>query len=97
MFVVKVENKVLQGPKNDLNGFLVAVDLLHSNVEYLMLNRGLKASDTALNQARDLFAKGMGRLEEEFRTLLTNHRFEPCTCRIALIIHLLLDSILKHA
>jgi len=69
----QVENKVLQGPKNDLNGFLVAVDLLHSNVEYLMLNRGLKASDTALNQARDLFAKGMGRLEEEFRTLLTNH------------------------
>jgi exocyst complex protein 7 len=69
----QVENKVLEGPKSDFGGFLAACDELHKNVEYLMLNRSLKASDTALNQARDLFNVGMSRLEEEFRVLLTNN------------------------
>lgn len=69
----QVENKVLEGPKSDFDGFLGACDELHKNVEYLTLNRSLKASDTALNQARDLFGKGMSRLEEEFKVILTSH------------------------
>lgn len=73
-FGVKVEDKVLRGPKDDLVGFLEACDTLHTNVEYLTFNRSLKASDTALTHARDLFSKGMSRLEEEFRALLTAHR-----------------------
>jgi exocyst complex protein 7 len=71
---LKVENKVLEGPKNDFGGFLTAVDQLHTNVEYLTMNRSFKASDAALNHARGLLAKGMTRLEEEFRVLLTQHR-----------------------
>jgi exocyst complex protein 7 len=70
----QVENKVLEGPKNDFGGFLTAVDQLHTNVEYLTMNRSFKASDGALNHARGLLAKGMTRLEEEFRVLLTQHR-----------------------
>lgn len=69
----QVEDKVLRGPKDDLVGFLEACDTLHTNVEYLTFNRSLKASDTALTHARDLFSKGMSRLEEEFRALLTAH------------------------
>ncbi|CAK9270883.1 unnamed protein product [Sphagnum jensenii] len=69
----QVENKVLEGPKNDFGGFLTAVDQLHTNVEYLTMNRSFKASDGALNHARELLAKGMTRLEEEFRVLLTQH------------------------
>lgn len=65
---------MLEGPKSDFGGFLAACDELHKNVEYLTLNRSLKASDTALNQARELFGKGMSRLEEEFKVLLTSHR-----------------------
>lgn len=66
---------MLQGPKSDLGGFLAACDQLHTNVEYLTLNRSMKASDTALSHARDLFGKGMNRLEEEFKVLLTNNRW----------------------
>jgi hypothetical protein len=79
---LKVENKVLEGPKNDFGGFLTAVDQLHTNVEYLTMNRSFKASDGALNHARELLAKGMTRLEEEFRVLLTQHRFDslPLAC-----------------
>ncbi|KAG0626725.1 hypothetical protein M758_2G146700 [Ceratodon purpureus] len=69
----QVEKKVLDGPKSDLGGFLAACDELHTNVEYLTLNRSMKASDTALSHARDLFGKGMNRLEEEFKVLLTNN------------------------
>lgn len=65
---------MLEGPKSDLRGFLAACDQLLTNVEYLTLNRSLEASDTALNHARELFGKGMSRLEEEFKVLLTNHR-----------------------
>lgn len=68
---------MLDGPKSDFPGFLAACDELHKNVEYLTLNRSLKASDTALNQARELFGKGMSRLEEEFKVLLTSHRSVP--------------------
>ena len=66
---------MLQGPKGDLGGFLAACDQLHTNVEYLTLNRGMKASDSALSHARDLFGKGMNRLEEEFKVLLANNRW----------------------
>ena len=69
-----MENKVLEGPKNDLDGFLAAVDQLHTNVEYLTMNRSFKASDSALSHARELFSEGMTRLEAEFKALLTQHR-----------------------
>jgi len=86
---MQVENKVLEGPKSDFVGFLAACDELHKNVEYLTLNRSLKASATALNQASDLFGKGMSRLEEEFKVLLTNHRSVPLgmggSCSILLL------------
>ena len=73
-FGMKVEDKVLEGPKSDLRGFLTACDQLHKNIEYLTLNRSLKASDTALNHATEVYGKGMSRLEEEFRVLLKNNR-----------------------
>ncbi|KAG0570253.1 hypothetical protein M758_6G142600 [Ceratodon purpureus] len=69
----QVEDKVLEGPKSDLRGFLTACDQLHKNIEYLTLNRSLKASDTALNHATEVYGKGMSRLEEEFRVLLKNN------------------------
>ena len=65
---------MLEGPKSDLRGFLAACDQLHKNIEYLTLNRSLKATDTALNHASEVYAKGMSLLEEEFKVLLTNHR-----------------------
>lgn len=66
----QVENKVLSGPNNDLGGFLAAVDQLQHNVEFFTQNRSLKASDGALNHARNLLSKGMSRLADEFKALL---------------------------
>lgn len=66
----QVEDTVLSGPLNDLTGFLAAVDQLQKNVEFFTQNRGLKASDGALNHARNLLNKGMNRLADEFKTLL---------------------------
>lgn len=76
MFVLcmKVENKVLSGPNNDLGGFLAAVDQLQHNVEFFTQNRSLKASDGALNHARNLLSKGMSRLADEFKALLIQQR-----------------------
>lgn len=88
--VLKVENKVLKGPDNDLGGFLEAVDQLQHNVEFFTLNRSLKASDGALNHARNLLNKGMSRLADEFKALLTQHRFVMLLLRLQLFCCILI-------
>ena len=77
-----MENKVLEGPENDLGGFLEAVDQLQHNVEFFTLNRSLKASDGALDHARYFLNKGMSRLAVEFKALLTQHMFVVLLLRI---------------
>jgi hypothetical protein len=92
----KVENKVLKGPDNDLGGFLEAVDQLQHNVEFFTLNRSLKASDGALNHARNLLNKGMSRLADEFKALLTQHRFVVLLLRIQWLCFILIIVVLVH-
>lgn len=70
-----MEAKILAGPSGDLNGFLAAVDQIQSTVEFFTLNRSYKSSEAALNHARGLLAKGMMKLEDEFKALLSQHRF----------------------
>ena len=52
-----MENKVLEGPDNNCGRFLEVVDQLQHNVEFFTLNRSLKASDGALNHARNLLIR----------------------------------------
>lgn len=91
-----MENKVLKGPDNDLGGFLEAVDQLQHNVEFFTLNRSLKASDGALNHARNLLNKGMSRLADEFKALLTQHRFVVLLLRIQWLCFILIIVVLVH-
>jgi hypothetical protein len=72
---VKVENKLLEGPKDDLGGFLSAVDQLHTNVEFLKQNQSFKATSFALDHANGLLSKSMTQLVEEFKNLFNEHRF----------------------
>jgi hypothetical protein len=72
---VKVENKLLEGPKDDLGGFLSAVDQLHTNVEFLKQNQSFKATSFALDHANGLLSKSMTQLIEEFKNLFNEHRF----------------------
>ncbi|KAL2643338.1 hypothetical protein R1flu_010925 [Riccia fluitans] len=72
----QMESKINKGPQGDLKGFLAAVDQLQQNVEFFSLNRSYKSSDGALNHAKGLLAKGMAKLEEEFKAVLT-HQSKP--------------------
>ncbi|KAI5073125.1 hypothetical protein GOP47_0011138 [Adiantum capillus-veneris] len=69
----KVESKIIEGPREDLGGYLAAVDELRTNVEFFTYNSSFKSSDSALNHAHGLLSKAMTRLEEEFKSLLTLH------------------------
>ncbi|KAJ7297132.1 hypothetical protein O6H91_Y078600 [Diphasiastrum complanatum] len=69
----QVESKIIQGPHEDIGGYLTAVDQLQSNVEFFSYNRSFKSSDGALNHSRSLLAKAMTKLEEEFKQVLTQH------------------------
>lgn len=69
----KVESKIIEGPHNDLGGYLAAVDQLRNNVEFFTYNNSFKSSDSALNHAHGLLSKAMERLEEQFKELLTTN------------------------
>ncbi|KAL3698862.1 hypothetical protein R1sor_012938 [Riccia sorocarpa] len=69
----QMEAKINKGPKDDLSGFLAAVDQLQENIEFFSLNRSYKSSDGALNHAKVLLTLGMSKLEEEFKALLMHH------------------------
>ena len=72
---LKVENKVLKGPDNDLGEFLESVDQFPTmHVDFFTLNRSLKARDGAVNYPRKLLNAGMSHLADEFKALLTQHR-----------------------
>jgi exocyst complex protein 7 len=72
---VKVEDKLLEGPKDDLGGFLSAVNQLHTNVQFLKQNQSFKATSFALEHANGLLSKSMTQLVEEFKNLFNEHRF----------------------
>lgn len=69
-----MESKIIEGPHEDLGGYLAAVDELRNNVEFFTFNNSMKSSDAALNYAHGLLSKAMVRLEEEFKGLLATNR-----------------------
>ncbi len=72
---MKMEDKLLEGPKDDLGGFLSVVNQLHTNVEFLKQNQSFKATSFALDHANSLLSKSMTQLIEEFKNLFNEHRF----------------------
>uniref|UniRef100_A0A2P2KNU7 Exocyst subunit Exo70 family protein n=1 Tax=Rhizophora mucronata TaxID=61149 RepID=A0A2P2KNU7_RHIMU len=69
----KAEAKILRGPHEDLESYLEAIDQLKSNVQFFSSNKTFKISDGVLNHANQLLAKAISKLEDEFRTLLSNY------------------------
>eukprot|EP01018_Ginkgo_biloba_P012251 Gb_18937 [translate_table: standard] len=67
----QVEAKIIKGPHEDLAGYLAAVDQLRDNVQFFSSNKSFKSSDGVLNNANDLLAKAMLKLEEELKQLLS--------------------------
>lgn len=80
----------MEGPHEDLRGYLAAVDELQTNVEFFTRNGNFESSGSVLNHAQNLLAKAMIRLEEEFKRLLRAQRcFRICLC---IIYHLYLHQ-----
>ncbi|CAN6445050.1 unnamed protein product [Victoria cruziana] len=69
----QAEFKIMKGPREDLNGFLEAVDQLRNNVNFFSSNKSFKNNDGVLNHANGLLAKAMQKLEEEFKQLLASY------------------------
>ncbi|KAL3698664.1 hypothetical protein R1sor_012740 [Riccia sorocarpa] len=69
----QMEATINKGPKDDLSGFLAAVDQLQENIEFFSVNRKYKSSDGLLNHAKVLLTVGMSKLEAEFMALLMHH------------------------
>ncbi|EEF45760.1 protein binding protein, putative [Ricinus communis] len=69
----QAEAKILRGPHEDLESYLVAIDQLRSNIRFFSSSKGFKSSESVLNNANSLLAKAISKLEEEFRQLLASY------------------------
>ncbi|KAJ8754467.1 hypothetical protein K2173_005628 [Erythroxylum novogranatense] len=69
---IQAEEKILRGPHEDLESYLEAIDQLKSTVEFFSSNKSFKA-DGVLNHANQMLTKAVSKLEDEFRTLLSNY------------------------
>ncbi|XP_071723156.1 exocyst complex component EXO70A1-like isoform X6 [Rutidosis leptorrhynchoides] len=73
---LKAEAKILQGPHENLEGYLEAVEQLRSNIRlfFFTKNKGYKSSDWVLSHANSLLSKAISKLENEFKQLLSSYR-----------------------
>ncbi|XP_065870668.1 exocyst complex component EXO70A1-like [Euphorbia lathyris] len=69
----QAEAKILRGPHEDLESYLAAIDQLRSNISFFSSSKGFKSSEAVLNNANNLLAKAISKLEEEFRQLLASY------------------------
>ncbi|XP_071723149.1 exocyst complex component EXO70A1-like isoform X5 [Rutidosis leptorrhynchoides] len=74
--VANAEAKILQGPHENLEGYLEAVEQLRSNIRlfFFTKNKGYKSSDWVLSHANSLLSKAISKLENEFKQLLSSYR-----------------------
>ena len=72
---VQAETKILRGPHEDLESYLGAIGLLRNNIKFFSGHKGFKGNEVVLNQANNLLAKAISKLEDEFRQLLSSYRF----------------------
>lgn len=52
-----------------------AINQLRNNVRFFNNNKSLKSNHAAVSHANNLLAKGMEKLEGEFKQILNNYRF----------------------
>ena len=71
---MQAEGKILKGPHEDLETYLVAIEQLRENIRFFSSNKSFKSSDGVLNHANGLLNKAISKLEEEFKQLLSSYR-----------------------
>lgn len=69
----QAEAKVLQGPHEDLENYLEAIDKLRSNIQFFGSKKGFKSSDAVVSHANTLLTKALSKLEDEFKQLLLSY------------------------
>ncbi|XP_027111283.1 exocyst complex component EXO70A1-like [Coffea eugenioides] len=69
----QAEGKILKGPHEDLETYLVAIEQLRENIRFFSSNKSFKSSDGVLSHANGLLNKAISKLEEEFKQLLSSY------------------------
>ncbi|MCD7457440.1 hypothetical protein HAX54_035088 [Datura stramonium] len=69
----QAEAKILKGPHEDLESYLEAIEQLRNNIRFFNNNKSFKSSDGVLNNANNLLAKAISKLEKEFKQLLSSY------------------------
>lgn len=76
----QAEAKILRGPHEFLESYLEACDQLRSVIKFFSSNKNFKGGVSVITHATTLLTKSTGKLEEEFRQLLTSYRFADFSC-----------------
>ncbi|XP_040991545.1 exocyst complex component EXO70A1-like [Juglans microcarpa x Juglans regia] len=69
----QAETKILRGPHEDLESYLEAIGQLRGNIKFFSSKKGFKSNDGVLNNANNLLAKAISKLEDEFKKLLLSY------------------------
>lgn len=69
----QAEAKILKGPHEDLEGYLEAIEQMRSMVKFFNKYKTFRNCDAAINNANNLLAKSVNKLEEEFKQLLSSY------------------------
>ncbi|CAI9091397.1 OLC1v1026421C1 [Oldenlandia corymbosa var. corymbosa] len=69
----QAEAKILKGPHEDLETYLVAIEQLRENIGFFSSNKSFKSSDGVITHANNLLKTAISKLEEEFKQLLASY------------------------
>lgn len=58
-----------------MESYLEAIGQLRGNIQFFSSKKGFKSNDGVLNNANNLLAKAISKLEDEFKKLLLSYRF----------------------
>lgn len=71
---LQAETKILNGPHENLENYLEAIEKLRSNIQFFGSKKSFKSSDGVVTHANSLLAKAISKLEDEFKQLLSSYR-----------------------
>ncbi|KAG8651020.1 hypothetical protein MANES_07G086200v8 [Manihot esculenta] len=71
--IFQAEARILSGPHEDLKSYLAEINQLRSNIHVFSNNKNFKSSEAVLDNANNLLAKAISKLEEEFKRLLSSY------------------------
>ncbi|XP_078434392.1 exocyst complex component EXO70A1-like [Wolffia australiana] len=72
-FSREAEGKIQIGPRDDLAGYLEAVEQLRKNLSFFSSKQSFKKNAGLINRVNDLLSEAVLKMEEEFKQLLSSY------------------------